>query len=289
MSHRPADLRVLLALPSGPVNLDALDPGATPGMPKAAKGKPMRLVTDRDGLASRQERLYAEASAGGTRSVLLVLQGIDTAGKGGVVKHVVGALEPIGVRYTAFKAPTAEEARHHFLWRIRRHLPAPGVIGVFDRSHYEDVLVPLVHDTLPAEQVERRYAEINRFESGLVAGGTTVIKCFLHISFDAQRDRLLARLDRPTKRWKFHESDLAERARWPDYQLAFAAMLEHCSTADAPWYVIPSDHKRYRNWAVGQILHHTLTELDPQYPDRELDRAGRHRLREYRDRLQPPN
>lgn len=220
--------------------------------------------------------------AEGERSVLLVLQGIDTAGKGGVVSHVVGLLGPEGVMVTAFKRPTPEEAAHHFLWRVRRRLPAPGLVGVFDRSHYEDVLVTRVHDLITEAGCRERYEEINAFEADLVANGTTVIKCFLNISYTTQRERLLARLDDPTKRWKFKEADIDERAFWSDYQAAFASMLQNCSTDVAPWYVIPSDSKSYRNWAVAQIVGETLTDLDPQYPQPDLD------LDRLRLRLRPP-
>ncbi len=192
-------------------------------------------------------------------------------------------LGPEGVKITAFKKPTAEEAAHHFLWRIRKALPPRGVVGVFDRSHYEDVLVPRVHKTMPEEQWRRRYGEINAFEADLTAGGTTVVKCFLHIGYAEQRERLLARLDDPTKHWKFREADIDERAFWSDYQDAYAEMLHECSTEHAPWYVVPSDHKWYRNWAISQILREVFDELDPQYPQANLDVA---RLRE---RLQPPH
>jgi PPK2 family polyphosphate:nucleotide phosphotransferase len=268
-------VRDALRLKPGPVNLAGYDPDARPldPGPKAAKA-----AIAKSPLAGLQERLFAEAS----RSVLLVLQGIDTAGKGGVVNHVVSQLGPEGVRATAFKQPTPEEAAHHFLWRIRRRLPTPGLVGVFDRSHYEDVLVPRVHGTVPETEWRRRYDEINEFEAGLTASGTTVVKCFLNISYATQRDRLLARLDDPSKQWKFHESDIDERAFWSDYQAAFTGMLQHCSTEDAPWYVIPSNAKPYRNWAVAQILVETLTELDPRYPKTDLD------LDRLRARLQPP-
>jgi PPK2 family polyphosphate:nucleotide phosphotransferase len=250
------------------------------GKKKALEGGKTSLSQhDAIKLADRQERLFAE----GTRSILLVLQGIDTAGKGGVVSHVVGLLGPEGVTTTAFKQPTPEELAHHFLWRIRRRLPTPGMIGVFDRSHYEDVLVTRVHNLVPEAVWRGRYAEINEFETQLTDAGTAVIKCFLHISYATQRQRLLSRLNDPTKRWKFHISDLDERAFWGDYQTAFTAMLQECSTEVAPWYVIPSDDKAYRNWAVGQIMHETLAEMNPQYPQPDLD------LVSLRERLQPPH
>ena len=224
-----------------------------------------------DSLESLQERLWAESTAGGRRAILLLLQGIDTSGKGGVTNHVVGVCKPIGVQYTAFKKPTDEELRHDFLWRIRPHVPRPGVIGVFDRSHYEDVIVPLVHDLLPAAEIDERYRQIAEFEASLVASEVTVVKCFLHISNEVQRERLLARLDKPDKHWKFQEPDIDERELWPRYQEAFDAMLKRTSIADAPWYVVPGDSKKYRNWAVAEILLETLRDLDPQYPRPDLD------------------
>lgn len=217
-----------------------------------------------DGL---QERLYAE----GTRSLLLVLQGLDTSGKGGTIRHVVTALNPAWVDVVAFKKPTEEELSHHFLWRIERRLPAPGGITVFDRSHYEDVLVVRVHDLVPEDEWRTRYDEINGFERGIVEGGTTIVKCMLHISFDEQRERLLARLDDPTKHWKFREGDIDERARWPDYQRAYAEVLRRCDTPDAPWYVVPADRKWYRNWAIARLLLETLEEMDPRYPPSTLE------------------
>ena len=274
-------MRDQLRLRPGTVNLAGYDTAATP----LASGEPADKARVRKGdgelagqLGGLQERLFAER----TRSVLLVLQGIDTAGKGGVVRHVVGLLGPEGVNVTAFKAPTPEEQAHHFLWRIRKRLPRAGIVGVFDRSHYEDVLYPRVHETVPESEWRRRYQEISAFEADLVAAGTTVLKCFLHISYATQRERLLARLNDPTKRWKFLENDIDERAYWSDYQAAFSGMLQHCSTEAAPWYVVPSDAKWYRNWAIGQLVAETLTELDPQYPEPDLD------LERMRRRLEPP-
>jgi PPK2 family polyphosphate:nucleotide phosphotransferase len=274
MASHAVSIQNELRVRPGTVNLAGYDPGDTP----LAPAKKKKASLDEAQLGGLQERLFAE----GTRSVLLVLQGIDTAGKGGVVSHVVGLLGPEGVKVTSFKRPTPEEAAHHFLWRIRKALPSPGIVGVFDRSHYEDVVVPRVHETLPEAQWRARYDEINAFEADLVAKGTTVVKCFLNISYATQRERLLARLDDPSKQWKFHESDIDERAYWTDYQAAFTGMLQHCNTEAAPWYVIPSDHKWYRNWAIGQVLVETLTALDPQYPQGNLD------LDRLRARLRPP-
>lgn len=282
-------MRDVLRLPAGSLDLAGYDAGATSGAPagKGLRGKDAVKVAmgRRTGpaLASLQERLYAEAGAGGTRRVLLVLQGMDTSGKGGVIDHVVGLLGPSATSVSSFKRPTAEEAAHHFLWRIRKRVPLAGQVGVFDRSHYEDVLVVKVHALIDDAETARRYDDINRFEAELVAGGTTIVKCFLHVSYTEQRNRLLARLADPLKHWKFREADIDERQLWTHYQAAYAAALEHTSTNAAPWYVIPADHKWYRNWAISELLREVLAELDPQYPDVKLDVAA------LRKRLAPPN
>jgi PPK2 family polyphosphate:nucleotide phosphotransferase len=232
---------------------------------------------EREALGDLQARLFAE----GRRAVLLVLQGMDTSGKSGVVEHVGKAFNLLGARITAFRAPSEEETAHDFLWRIHRALPAFGQIGIFDRSHYEDVLVVRVHGLVPEDEWRARYGRINRFEEELADFGVTVVKCLLHISYDFQRERLLARLDDPTKRWKFSEGDIEERRHWPAYQEAYADAVRHCSPA-APWYVVPADRKWYRKWAVARILRETLDEMDLQYPrrdDLDLD-ALRARLRQ---------
>jgi PPK2 family polyphosphate:nucleotide phosphotransferase len=273
--------RDVLAFRVGTGNLADVDPAGQALADRRADGVGKR---DAKRLRELQEQLWAEARGGESRrSLLLVLQGIDTSGKGGVTQHVVGACGTIGVQYTAFGPPTETERRHDFLWRIRRHVPGPGVIGVFDRSHYEDVLVPLVHRTLDLPEIEQRYATINEFEAELAADEVTIVKCFLHISYERQRRRLLKRLNRPDKRWKFHESDLDERELWPRYQDAFQMMLSHTDTDVAPWYVIPSDHKGYRNWAVAQVLLETLEAMGPRYPQPVLD------LPALRARLSPPD
>lgn len=261
-----ASLRTALRVPAGPVSTAGFDSG---GKPRAPSGR--MSSRDRADMASLQERLWAESTAGGRRRVLLVLQGMDTAGKGGVVTHAMGVFGPIGVEYTAFKRPTEEELAHDFLWRIRKRLPGPGMIGVFDRSHYEDVLVTRVHGLVTPAECEARYDAINAFEQELVDGGTTVLKVLLHVSYDVQRTRLLRRLAKRDKHWKFDEADIEERARWAEYQAAYDAVLERCSTAAAPWYLVPADHKAYRNWAVAELLRETLLELDPRYPQPDLD------------------
>ncbi len=260
-----------LRWPSGAGDLGSFDSRATPGAPGGKKRTQQHLPEQAEQLSRLQDRFYAEAAGGGERSVLLVLQGMDTSGKGGVIRHVVGALNPQGCSIASFKRPTEIELRHHFLWRVRRQMPAAGKIGVFDRSHYEDVLVARVKALAEPAVIDRRYAEIIRFEQRLVENGTTIVKCFLHVSADEQRERLLARLDDPDKHWKYNPGDLAERAMWAEYQAAYALALERCSTDAAPWYVVPSDRKWYRNWAVGQLLVEALSGLDPQYPRGEFD------------------
>jgi PPK2 family polyphosphate:nucleotide phosphotransferase len=261
-------LRDALRVPPGePVDLAALDARATPLAPGGKTRTAKAMAGDGAELARLQEALYAS----GARRVLVVLQGMDTSGKGGVIEHVIGLVNPQGVHIHSFKQPTAEELRHHFLWRVRRALPEPGIIGIFDRSHYEDVLVVRVHRLATPEVIEKRYGEIARFEAGLADQGFALVKCFLNISYDEQRERLLARLADPDKHWKFNEGDLAERRRWADYQEAYRIALERCSTRQAPWYAVPADRKWYRNWAIGRLLLETVRELDPRYPRPDLD------------------
>jgi PPK2 family polyphosphate:nucleotide phosphotransferase len=283
MSPRtPELLRDRLRLTPGAVNLLGYPTDSTPLAP-GGKARTKRDLT-RSGavLAAQQERLYAAGQSGDPRRILLVLQGMDTSVKDGVIKHVVGQVGPAALRITAFKKPTPAEAAHHFLWRIRRALPQPGVIGVFNRSHYEDVLTTRVHGVIDEQTWHRRLDEINAFEADLVSTGTTVIKCFLHISYAEQRQRLLARLDDPTKQWKFNPADLGERARWSDYQTTYAEVLERTGEA-VPWYVVPGDRKWYRNWAIGQLLTEALLDLDLHFPEPTYDVA------EMRARLQPPH
>jgi PPK2 family polyphosphate:nucleotide phosphotransferase len=243
------------------------DPGSTPvGPGKKPKAK-AGLESAAERLSALQEALYAEGVGGGRRSVLLVLQGMDTSGKGGTVSHVLGLVNPMGVRYAAFKKPTAAEQRHEYLWRIRKQLPAPGQIGVFDRSHYEDILVPRVSGLLTAAERRRRYAEINAFEAELAEAGTTVLKVFLHISPEEQLKRLKARLVTPEKRWKYNPGDLEARSHWPAYQEAYADIFKKTPT----WYAVPADHKWYRNWAVAELLIETLADLRPEFPAPDYD------------------
>jgi PPK2 family polyphosphate:nucleotide phosphotransferase len=252
-------------------DLAAIDPRGRPVGPsdKDAAAEAMAKLGDR--LDQLQEALFAEATGGGRRSLLLVLQGMDTSGKGGVIRHVAGLVNPQGLQIAAFKRPTQEELRHDFLWRIRKQLPGPGRIGVFDRSHYEDVLVVRVNGLVRESVWRERYRTINEFEAELSAHGTTVVKCMLHISPQEQAERLLARLDDPSKHWKYNSGDLDARAKWSEYQQAYADALRECDSDTAPWYVIPADRKWYRNWAVASVLVETLAELDPTYPRSHLD------------------
>jgi len=258
--------------------LSSFDARATPGVDDGDRARAEVPDTVAE-LAELQERLWVE----GERSLLIVLQGMDTSGKGGTIEHVFQGLNPVGIDVTSFKQPTERELRHHYLWRIRRRLPEPGRIMVFDRSHYEDVLVVRVERLVPDAVWFRRYAEIRRFEERVVERGTRVLKFFLAISYDEQRERLLDRLDEPLKRWKFREGDLRTRARWPEYLAAYEDAIRACSTDAAPWYAIPADHKWYRNWAVSRIVLETLRGMDPRIPVPDLDVEGLKR------RLAPPN
>jgi PPK2 family polyphosphate:nucleotide phosphotransferase len=262
------DIRALLRaeVSDGRFRMADIDPDSTPGL-KKKKGTRKGLEASRALLFGLQERLFAEHK----RSVLVVLQAMDTGGKDGTITHVMSDLNPEGVVITTFKAPTPEEKRHGFLWRIRRALPEPGVIGIFNRSHYEDVLIARVHALADEKVIERRYDQINQFEKELVRSGTKVIKFCLHISYDEQRRRLLDRLSDPDKHWKFHENDINERAYWDDYQSAYGIAITRCSTQWAPWYVIPANDKDYRNWAVSKIVSETLEDMDPKYPRPKLD------------------
>lgn len=248
-----------------------VDPRSTPVFTgEKADGKAALAEADEE-LDHLQEQLYAHGRSGGAERVLLVVQGMDTSGKGGIMRHVVGSVDPQGVELTAFKAPTAEEKAKPFLWRIRQALPGPGMIGVFDRSHYEDVLVVRVHDLVPPGQWKRRYATINTFERGLVEDGTTMIKVMLHVSNGEQRERLAERLERPDKYWKYNPGDVDERMHWDDYQEAYQAALERCSTDAAPWFVVPADRKWYARLAVQQLLLEHLRGLGLTWPEADFD------------------
>ena len=260
------------ALKVGPgFRLADVDTSATPGFTGGRAEAEALMAAAEPEIAELQERLYADSRDGDGASVLLVVQGLDTAGKGGIMRHVVGLLDPQGTSIHAFKQPTAEERRHPFLWRIRKALPEPGIIGVFDRSHYEDVLVARVDDLVPASTWRRRYGQIRTFESSLVARGTTVIKVMLHVGHEEQGARLEERLDRPDKHWKFNPGDIDTRRKWEAYQEAYEEALLKTSTDEAPWFVVPADHKWYARLAVQQVLLDALRRIDPQWPVATFD------------------
>jgi PPK2 family polyphosphate:nucleotide phosphotransferase len=263
----------------GPVDLAAIDPRSTPGLPKDAAqgGDPKTWARGQVPLLGAelfalQEKLFAQAKGGGSQQrMLLVLQAMDCGGKDGTIKRVVGVFNPQGVHIVNFGRPTEEELAHDFLWRIKRGLPGPGMVGVFNRSQYEDVLIVRVHDLVPARTWRARYDKINRFEEKLVASGCTVVKIMLHISYAEQRQRLMYRLNDPTKYWKFNPSDIGERQKWPAYQEAYADALAKCSTEFAPWHVVPADRKWYRDWAVASLLLEKLRGMSPHYPPPAFD------------------
>ena len=255
------DLREGLRVrPGTRVRLSSLDPAATFGHDKASAVAATTKELDR--LSELQDRFWAE----GKRSVLVVLQGIDAAGKDGTINKVMEAFNPQGCPVSSFKVPSAEELAHDYLWRVHKRVPGKGEIGIFNRSHYEDVLVVRVHELVPKTVWSKRYAQINDFERILADNGTTIVKFFLSISKDEQKKRFQARVDDPTKRWKFSMGDLDERKRWDDYQAAFDEALSKTSMAWAPWYVIPADRKWFRDLAVSSILADTIADLRPRYP-----------------------
>ncbi|WP_036373194.1 PPK2 family polyphosphate kinase [Micromonospora sp. ATCC 39149] len=321
-------MRELLRVGGDAVDLAAIDPRSTPGLPasaadcggagdrqrragghadrrdRPAKGRKAwareqaRLLGA--ALGRQQEMLYAAAKGaagpgvpsgtptaadagpgwGRPDRVLLVLQAMDCGGKDGTIRRVAGAMNPLGLHIRSFGPPTARERRHGFLWRIRRALPPPGYVGVFNRSHYEDVLIARVESLVPEAVWRARYDEINAFERELTDAGVRLVKVMLHISYAEQGERLLARLTDPTKHWKYQPSDLDSRARWNDYQAAYAEALSRCGTDAAPWYVVPADRKWYRDWAVAHLLRETFDDLDLGYPPADFDVAAeRRRLR----------
>ncbi|WP_260334674.1 PPK2 family polyphosphate kinase [Streptomyces beigongshangae] len=278
-------MRDLLRVPVGErVALSSYDASATPGGALAPRSKTdgrEAVARMSEPLADLQERLWAASTAGDHRRILLVLQGMDTSGKGGTVKHVVGLFNPVGCRVRAFRAPTPRELRHDFLWRAGKRLPRAGEFGIFDRSYYEDVLIGRVRALAPPAEIESRYGRINDFERSLADDGVTVVKCFLHISYEEQRRRLLRRLADPRKHWKFSPADIDDRALWPAYQEAYETVLERCGTDAAPWYLVPADRKWYRDWAISRLLLEHLKTMDPQYPKPDFDvEACRERLQE---------
>jgi PPK2 family polyphosphate:nucleotide phosphotransferase len=253
--------RATRIVPGSKVDLSAHPPGAKLGLRDETSA--------RERTAKRSERmteLAAMLMAEQRRAVLVVLQGMDASGKDGTVKHCLGGLNPMGVRIAGFKAPTSKELAHDFLWRVHEVVPARGEIGIFNRSHYEDVLVVRVEGLVPKHVWSKRYAAINAFEQHLANEGTTVVKFFLHISEEVQAKRFRERIVNPTKNWKFSPEDLAKRARWDDYMAAYRVMLERTSTEQAPWHVVPADHKWVRNAVVTEVLTQTLERLGLQWP-----------------------
>lgn len=267
-------------LKAGPgFNLASAPTNAAPGFAGKKDDGVAALAARAPVLAQLQEQLFAESRFGGKKSVLLVLQAMDTAGKGGIVGRVVGAVDPQGVKLKTFKAPTDEEKAHDFLWRVRPAAPGPGMLGVFDRSHYEDVLIHRVHGWADEAELERRYEAINDFEDELAAAGTTVVKVMLNLGADEQLQRLSARLHDPTKYWKYSPTDLDERVFWSDYMDAYQKVFERTSTPAAPWHVVPADKKWYARMAVQEILIDALGALNLQWP------AGNYDLTHERARL----
>ncbi len=252
--------------PGKPFSLAKVDPDARgPFTGKSDPNAKAELAARLVRLADLQERLYAQSE----QSLLVVLQAMDTAGKDGVLRHVVGPLDSRGVHVVSFKAPNEEERAHDFLWRVHAKTPRKGEMVFFNRSHYEDVLVPRVINTVPKAVWSRRYDHINAFESNLMDAGVRIVKLFLYISRAEQKQRLQDRLDDPEKHWKFDEADLKAREQWDDYMAAYGDAFAKCSTQQAPWYIVPSNHKWYRNLAVAYVLEKTLEEMDPQFPVRQ--------------------
>ncbi|MFC4242061.1 polyphosphate kinase 2 family protein [Gryllotalpicola reticulitermitis] len=274
----------LAALPG--TKLADIDPASTPGfkgdkkLGDKATGQQV-LDAGRAQLTELQQRLYARGVEGDERRVLLILQGMDTSGKDGTVRHVVGSTHPEGVALTSFKAPTPWERRHDFLWRVSRRVPKRGMLGVFNRSHYEDVLIQRVHHLAPPAEIERRYGAINEFENGLAERGITMVKVMLHISPEEQKERLQERLDRPDRYWKYNPADVTERGFWNEYQEAYELAITRCSIDAAPWYVVPADKKWYARIAVQRLLVGALESLDLSWPPPSFDvQAEKKRLKQ---------
>ena len=260
--HRSLSDR-LRVKPGSSVDLASIDAGETFGHRKERAGP--KIDADVERLAALQERLWAEHK----RRLLIVLQGMDASGKDGTIKHVMTGFHPLGCRVVGFGVPSEVELAHDYLWRVHQVVPGNGEIVIFNRSNYVDVLVVRVHDLVPKERWAKRYDQINAFEAALAAEGTTILKFMLHISPDEQLERFRERYDDPTKRWKFKMGDLEERKRWDDYRAAYEDALSRCSTAAAPWFVIPADKKWFRDLAIADIVADTLADLDPQYPVRD--------------------
>ena len=269
--HWSGDVAELLRVGEGFVLAD-VDPRSTPGYRKDKVAAAEDLKSGSDELDEYQERLYARSRVDATNAaVLLVLQAMDSAGKGGIIRHVVGSVDPQGILLSAFKKPTDEELEHDFLWRIKQRLPESGMIGVFDRSHYEDVLIGRVRRLAPEQEIKRRYPAINDFERQLTDSGTRIVKVMLHISSEEQKKRLMRRLNRVDKHWKYNPSDVDERKLWSLYMDAYQTVFERTSTDHAPWHVVPADHKWYARLAVQHLLLEALEEIDPKWPTATFD------------------
>ncbi|WP_436795288.1 polyphosphate kinase 2 family protein [Actinospongicola halichondriae] len=253
--------------PGTSVDLSTIDTRATPTFDGDKEASAGVFAERQHRLAELQDVLYAQ----GKHRLLVVLQAMDTGGKDGTIRHVFHHVDPIGVRMRSFKKPSEVELAHDYLWRVHPHVPGDGELVVFNRSHYEDVLVVRVHGWVDDDLAHKRFRHIREFEQMLTDEGTTIVKIFLHISKDEQAERLQARLDEPNKNWKFSTGDLEERKLWDDYQRVYAEAIGETSTADAPWYVVPADRKWYRNLVVSQILIDTMESLDLRYPDPEDD------------------
>jgi PPK2 family polyphosphate:nucleotide phosphotransferase len=254
-------------------DLRQVDPSSTPAFTGTKQDAAELMATSAEQLSDLQQRLYANGVDKEGRSLLLIVQGMDTAGKGGIMRHVVGEVDPQGVKIKAFKAPTEEELAHHFLWRIEHELPPPGCLGVFDRSHYEDVLNVRVNNLVPEAEWSGRYAEINDFEHHIAQRGTAIVKVMLHISRSEQAARLLTRLERPDKYWKYNPDDVTERHHWPAYMDAYQAIFDQTNTPRAPWHVVPADKKWYSRLVVNQLLLEALRAMDLQWPPATFDIA----------------
>ncbi|SCX97779.1 polyphosphate:nucleotide phosphotransferase, PPK2 family [Microbacterium sp. LKL04] len=272
--HWTTSPTTLLRVGSG-FRLADVDPDSTPGYGKGKKAGQADLAAAAAQFDQLQERLYAQSrTQPDSPSVLLVLQAMDSAGKGGIVRHVIGATDPQGVHLKAFKKPTPEELAHDFLWRIEKEVPEPGYIGVFDRSHYEDVLIGRVRQLAPADEIERRYGAIVDFEKRLADRGVHIVKVMLHISGDEQKSRLAERLERPDKHWKYNPGDVDERELWPAYMDAYQTLFERTSADQAPWFVVPANAKWYARLAVQALLIDVLERIDPQWPAADFDVAA---------------
>ena len=255
--------------PGTKVDLDSIETNRVDGN-ESKKSAEKQLEKNAEVIADLSRRMYAENK----RSILLVLQGMDTAGKDGTIRNTMRGINPRNCQVISFKKPSEVELDHDFLWRVHRSTPRKGNIAIFNRSHYEDVLIVRVHNLVPTNVWSERYELINDFEKLLSHGGTTVIKCFLHISHEEQRERLQERVDIPEKRWKFNRADLDERKLWNDYQKAYTAVLEKCNTDVAPWYIVPSDRKWYRNLLVSNLLRTKMEQMNPEFPEVQEDFSG---------------